>query len=1115
MNNSHSHSTIEQYLQVKPDSTGYSYTAQADRLDTLFKNLLNFVTDGFKIHFNSVFAQVAFIASHLKLEPAVAYAFHHYRIVYLDSKNQAHTHTEEEKIQIRTGIISMLNDAIFGEKTQHLQALQKSAIASIIKPKNHTAFVGKSRMVVTKVIDDTSVFYGYEERDPGQIKQVAIDPVMQEALLKNLHSQMPHFHCPMDVMLINVRVISDVLHPELVIIMPDFLIDVTAVAECFSNQSSNPELHILRKFSPRSYSDALFIGLCANYFLDELVVNPSLSFEALIPGLFRINPMYLAGKEDVAVRQLIQSTKIHYDTILQFVSHHSQYGIDDLSNTMIEPSYSSPKYGLQGRLDLFIDNPTNRIIIELKSGSVFKPNIHGLNSSHYIQTLMYDLLVEKGIQSNKETRAHILYSKITDQPLRYAPAVRSIQLEALLARNFIMAIEYRISCITANGDDPTNVFSLLPEMTRIGFTGFTASDIKRLNLIYEGLNPLQQKYYRAYAGFIAREYIGAKSGFRRQNQTTGQSALWLNSPEEKDENYALMAHLKPGMVHITTTETIVTLEKTARTNLLADFRPGDIVVLYASDDEGQFLWQGNQLFKGTMIQNEMDVARVRLRSKQTREDLIFNSSDSWNIEKDVMDSGFNSQFKTLTAWAEAPDKTKELLMGIRPPGQASEYVALPDSDLSIDRAELLQAALSTPDYYLLWGPPGTGKTSFMIKNMIRFLGTLSDRPILVLAYTNRAVDELCETIDSLGPEYRNSYLRIGSRYGTDPVFHDRLLETNLSNISTRKALLEMLHSKKIFVGTAASLNGKPELFDLICFEWAIIDEASQILDPQILEILTSVERFIMIGDHNQLPAVVTQHPEWTRVTDPEMMHAGISDLSMSLFERLYLRAIDRGWTWAYGILHEQGRMHQDIMHFPAIQFYNGRLKTLTESQNKTDFFLPTPDRGVSGWKDRLSASRILFLPVENQVTGFQKMNGTEAELIRSVLIDLYDLYQTCGKDLSTQTIGIITPFRAQIVKINNTLTDLPFKLQLQVDTVERFQGGARDIILLSMVVTNPSQMSAIVSYNENGIDRKMNVALTRARERLIMVGDANILNQDKNYRDFIAAYNVTEGVSSL
>ncbi|HQU41145.1 MAG TPA: AAA domain-containing protein, partial [Chitinophagales bacterium] len=326
------------------------------------------------------------------------------------------------------------------------------------------------------------------------------------------------------------------------------------------------------------------------------------------------------------------------------------------------------------------------------------------------------------------------------------------------------------------------------------------------------------------------------------------------------------------------------------TDLLADFRIGDIVVLYAPDKEGNLRWEGRQLFRGTLVENNSFDVTIRLRARQNRKDLIF-ADRHWNMEKDVIDSGITGQFRSLISWAASDVYNRKLLLGLIPPAKPERRIEIADNDISPYHRELLENALSAPDYFLLWGPPGTGKTRYMVKNLIQLVIANTEKPVLVLAYTNRAVDELCNAIESISPEYCEKYIRIGSRYGTDPSFVGNLLDEKLLEISNRKQLLELLHTRRIIIGTASALLGKTELFSLLSFEWALIDEASQILDPQIIELLSYVPKFIMIGDHKQLPAVVTQHRSRCLVTDREMNDCGIFDLSQSLFERLYLRAI--------------------------------------------------------------------------------------------------------------------------------------------------------------------------------------------------------------------------------
>ena len=107
------------------------------------------------------------------------------------------------------------------------------------------------------------------------------------------------------------------------------------------------------------------------------------------------------------------------------------------------------------------------------------------------------------------------------------------------------------------------------------------------------------------------------------------------------------------------------------------------------------------------------------------------------------------------------------------------------------------------------------------------------------------------------------------------------------------------------------------------------------------------------------------------------------------------------------------------------------------------------------------------------------------------------------------SIGVITPYRAQIAQIQAALQSRNFDVsKITIDTVERYQGGARDVILLSLCTNEASQLSSLVSLSEEGVDRKLNVALTRARRQLVVVGNAEILRGSEIYRKFIDAYKV-------
>jgi len=422
--------------------------------------------------------------------------------------------------------------------------------------------------------------------------------------------------------------------------------------------------------------------------------------------------------------------------------------------------------------------------------------------------------------------------------------------------------------------------------------------------------------------------------------------------------------------------------------------------------------------------------------------------------------------------------------------------------LTEEQAQIFEEIVVSEDYYLLWGPPGTGKTSVMLKEIAEhFIHHRSER-ILLLAYTNRAVDEICQALCNIDPT--PSFLRIGSRYSTGEKFVPYLLEHKTEHCNTRQELIDTLNNEQVYVGTVASILGKKALFDLISFDIAIVDEASQILEHSLIGLLSRVKKFVLIGDHKQLPAVVQQDASASKIDDPELNKLGLENLNTSLFERLYLTTIKKGWNHANGQLTFQGRMHQELMEFPSEQFYNHRLKVLPvlprlsnhlESYDSKDYL-----------QSYLSQNRILYIPSPPDITSESiKINIHEAAICVEVLFALIAIRNAMDKPLTQHSIGIITPYRAQIARIRKTLKDHDPELidMISIDTVERYQGGARDIIIMSTCMNYSFQMNALVSLSHEGIDRKLNVALTRAREQFILIGNPNILKQNDLYSKLI------------
>ncbi|MBL7776516.1 MAG: ATP-binding protein, partial [Saprospiraceae bacterium] len=340
------------------------------------------------------------------------------------------------------------------------------------------------------------------------------------------------------------------------------------------------------------------------------------------------------------------------------------------------------------------------------------------------------------------------------------------------------------------------------------------------------------------------------------------------------------------------------------------------------------------------------------------------------------------------------------------------------------------------------------------------------------------------------------------------------LHARIAGAGTRAELLAILEPRRIIVGTVAAFANNDKLLEIKKIQRLIVDEASQILEPQLLGLLTRFEHFVLIGDHQQLPAVTAQAPEHTRVGDPDLQAIGLTDLRDSYFERLYRLCVERGMYAHYGQLFRQGRMHAEIMDFPNRHFYGGRLQTLASEAEVSKHYqhlpLPVaplfyPEKDSPG----ITLGRVAFLPVsETGALPNQKTALAEARLAAQLLRYFQEQYAAQGKTWGPETsLGIISPWRAQIAQIRQAIAEAGLDPDaLAIDTVERYQGGAREVILISCCVHSAGQLERLVSLSAEGVDRKLNVALTRAREQLIVLGNPEALGHDARYRAFMEAY---------
>ena len=772
---------------------------------------------------------------------------------------------------------------------------------------------------------------------------------------------------------------------------------------------------------------------------------------------------------------------------------------------MLEPSYICEALGIQGRLDYMQRDMSS--FIEMKSGKADEYAMQGRlepKENNRVQMLLYMAVLEYSMgQERRSMHPYLLYTRY---PLLYPARASWAQVRRIInLRNCIVASEYGVQLHNHPSFTQRLLAQINPSvLNQKGLQGrfweqYLKPSISRFGERMEQLTPLERTYFYTLYNFITKELYTSKSGDVNCESRTGASALWLSTLDEKRdageilydltivENHASQAHKAFIILSIPQYEE----------TFLPNFRNGDVVVLYERNN-GTDNVTNKMVFKGNIESITDNELRIRLRAAQ-QNPLVFPENSRYAVEHDTMDTTFRSMYLGLSSFMDANPERRELLLGQRPPRFDMAYedrIARTTDDF--ERVALKAEAAC--DYFLLVGPPGTGKTSRALRRMVEHFYACPSTQVLLLAYTNRAVDEICRSLSAILPQV--DYIRVGSELSCDARFRKHLLENVLAECNNRREVNIRMADCRIYVGTVASIASKPELFKLKHFDVAIVDEATQILEPQLLGILCArfkdgrngIGKFILIGDHKQLPAVVLQSNEQSEVHDEGLRRIGLYNLKDSLFERLYRFHLQEEHCRAVDMLCRQGRMHPGVASFPNREFYAGKLEAL----------------GLPHQLENVDAP-VRFIPSERDTESVSgKTNRNEARIVAQLAADVYHLYKETFE--VNRTLGVITPYRSQIALIRKEIQALGISAlnEISVDTVERYQGSERDVIIYSFCVNYLYQLKFLPNLTEeNGvwIDRKLNVALTRARRQLYITGVPDILSHNLIYRRLIQAIN--------
>lgn len=401
-----------------------------------------------------------------------------------------------------------------------------------------------------------------------------------------------------------------------------------------------------------------------------------------------------------------------------------------------------------------------------------------------------------------------------------------------------------------------------------------------------------------------------------------------------------------------------------------------------------------------------------------------------------------------------PEK-RDLLAGTRPLEFTVNRYVLPESAIDLNEYQRLAVlwAESARDLVCLHGPPGTGKTRTLTAYVERAVSR--GQSVLVTAHSNQAVDNLlvgdstrdspeADTLHAMAQDRDTdlSIARVGSN-SRNRVVRERYLNRPVSE------------SDVVAATTSGASRFGPDSFDV-----AVVDEATQASRPATAIVLNCARKLVLAGDHRQLPPYCA---------DESMQEEA---LHVSLFEHL----LDRYGDDVSVLLRKQYRMNEAIAAFPNEAFYDGDLETAGTCREWTvDDLDPLVGVDVVGEERRPTHGTSLY-------------NEREADAVANQVERLLE------SGLDPDDVGVISAYRGQIGRIRGRVDRLDARNtgRVTVDTVDSFQGGEREAIVVSFVRSNADGDSGFLTFPDEG-PRRLNVALTRARKRLVLVGDWNTL----------------------
>ncbi|SCU90102.1 LAMI_0E00628g1_1 [Lachancea mirantina] len=433
-------------------------------------------------------------------------------------------------------------------------------------------------------------------------------------------------------------------------------------------------------------------------------------------------------------------------------------------------------------------------------------------------------------------------------------------------------------------------------------------------------------------------------------------------------------------------------------------------------------------------------------------------------------------------------KRRELIVENRKPVfkpfDAKSLISSLKGKFNQDQIQAIKLALEAQDYALILGMPGTGKTT-VIAEIIRQLVSMG-KTVLLTSYTHSAVDNILLKLlnDNI------STIRLGHKHKIHSDAQRFMLDFTESQ--SYEDLIKSVQGASVVATTCLGIHDSLLNFREADFDYVILDEASQLSLPIALGPLRFGEKFIMVGDHYQLPPLVRNEA------------ARIGGLEVSLFKNLCERHRECIAELTY-----QYRMCEDIMALSNHIIYDQKLKCGTEQVKNGRLEIPNIDKLVDykyivnskNWLyDVLdSEKKVIFLDYDDceEITEIcdkdNIRNPGEAKLVGICVRAMVN----CGVD--RRSIGIMTTYRAQLRVLKKIFSQKDDE-NLEVLTADQFQGRDKDCVIISMVRRNPQLNSGSLLKDL----RRVNVAMTRAKTKLIIIGSRSTIGSTEVLKDFFS-----------